>query len=236
MNTSGSTRSRYFIFGGRLSSGAMHENWDRRVWRLAVRERRLPSANATDDRERTPENGVTLSLRLSSRVSVVCPRSLFSALFIFSTASQSRIFPAQVTCQPGEISERIGGKGIMTTTERLRVGRKLERAKTRAYEEAAGFFSPHLFIRESKVVGLTPRSSAAPSGPLIFQLAFSRITRRLSRSWRWSSASVRNSGCGASLAGAVDRAGKGWLATGNSKSSAPPRARIAARSITLRNS
>ena len=35
----------------------------------------------------------------------------------------------------------------------------------------SGFFKPHLSILESKVVGLTPKSSAAPSGPLIFQLA-----------------------------------------------------------------
>jgi hypothetical protein len=44
---------------------------------------------------------------------------------------------------------------------------------------AAGFLSPHCFIRASKVVGLTPISSAAPSGPLIFQLAAWRTTRRL---------------------------------------------------------
>src|SRR5438552_15826076 len=38
----------------------------------------------------------------------------------------------------------------------------------------AGRFSPIFFIRESNVVGFTPRSSAAPSAPLIFQLALSR--------------------------------------------------------------
>src|SRR6266446_6108153 len=55
-------------------------------------------------------------------------------------------------------------------------------------------FRPIFFIRESNVVGFTPRSSAAPSAPLIFQPALSRITTRFSRS-RWSiSASVRNSG------------------------------------------
>src|SRR6266496_4415878 len=57
----------------------------------------------------------------------------------------------------------------------------------------AGRFSPIFFIRESKVVGFTPKSSAAPSAPLIFQLALSRTAARFSRSRSSISGSVRNS-------------------------------------------
>src|SRR5436309_13933355 len=57
----------------------------------------------------------------------------------------------------------------------------------------AGRFSPIFFIRESNVVGFTPRSSAAPSAPLIFQLALSRTAARFSRSRCSISGSVRNS-------------------------------------------
>ncbi len=45
-------------------------------------------------------------------------------------------------------------------------------------ELASGFFNPHFPILESNVVRLTPRSSAAPSGPLIFQLAASKTSSR----------------------------------------------------------
>ena len=48
--------------------------------------------------------------------------------------------------------------------------------------QRSGFLRPHLSILESKVVGFTPKSSAAPSGPLIFQLAASNTCTRLSRS------------------------------------------------------
>src|SRR5208282_6859116 len=44
----------------------------------------------------------------------------------------------------------------------------------------SGFFSPHFSILETKVVGFSPRSSAAPSAPLIFQLAASNASTRLS--------------------------------------------------------
>src|SRR6266403_5508203 len=106
MNSSGNTRA-----GTSFVDGDCHPVRCIRglPWRIAVRERRPPSANATDDRERAPANGVTLSLRLSSRVSVVCPCSLFSPLF--STESDSGISCRQVTCQPGEISDLIEGKG-----------------------------------------------------------------------------------------------------------------------------
>ena len=45
-------------------------------------------------------------------------------------------------------------------------------------------FSPIFLMREIRVVGFTPRSSAAPSAPLIFQPVFCRTIHRLSRSRR----------------------------------------------------
>ena len=77
--------------------------------------------------------------------------------------------------------------------------RRTERIARRAIRTQdgprSGFFKPHFSILEIKVVGFTPKSSAAPSGPLIFQLAASNASKRLSRSKRSSSASVRNLGC-----------------------------------------
>ena len=58
----------------------------------------------------------------------------------------------------------------------------------------SGLFRPHLVILESRVVGFRPMSSAALSGPLIFQLAASNAATRLSRSKRSTSTSVRNLG------------------------------------------
>src|SRR6267378_6418412 len=55
----------------------------------------------------------------------------------------------------------------------------------------AGRLSPIFFTRESKVVGFTPKSSAAPSAPLIFQSVFCRTRRRFSRSRRCISGSVK---------------------------------------------
>jgi membrane protein DedA with SNARE-associated domain len=46
------------------------------------------------------------------------------------------------------------------------------------------------FIRASKVVGLIPNNSAAPSAPLIFQCVFPRMASKLSRSLRCISASA----------------------------------------------
>src|SRR5437667_11244046 len=100
----------------------------------------------------------------------------------------------------------------------------------------AGRFSPIFFIRESNVVGFTPRSSAAPSAPLIFQLAFSRTAPRFSRSRRSISVSVRNSGPALSPDSPdcdLDEGGGGAeFVTPRSKSSGPPRDIITARSIT----
>src|SRR5271169_4919826 len=53
-----------------------------------------------------------------------------------------------------------------------------------------GRLKPIFSIRELKLVGFTPKSSAAPSIPLIFQLAFSRTAKMFSRSRRRISASV----------------------------------------------
>src|ERR1041384_232122 len=69
-----------------------------------------------------------------------------------------------------------------------------------------GFLRFHFSILESKVVGFTPKSSAAPSGPLIFQFAASSTCTRLSRSRRCSSASVRNLGCASLPVEALGRA------------------------------
>src|SRR2546425_6406883 len=89
----------------------------------------------------------------------------------------------------------------------------------------AGRLSPIFFIRESNVVGFTPRSSAAPSAPLIFQLAFSRTAPRFSRSRRTISTSVRNSGPDLSPGSPgcdLDEDGEGAeFVTARSKSSGP---------------
>ena len=70
-------------------------------------------------------------------------------------------------------------------------------------------FSPIFLIRESNVVGFTPRSSAAPSAPLIFQPVFSSTTSRLSRSSRSISGSVSYSKImveeGGELAGTIEK-------------------------------
>src|SRR5215471_21422755 len=57
----------------------------------------------------------------------------------------------------------------------------------------AGLFRPIFPILEINVVGFTPKSSAAPPIPLIFQPVFSRRAKRFSRSGRCISESVRNS-------------------------------------------
>ena len=59
-----------------------------------------------------------------------------------------------------------------------------------------GCLKPIFFMRENKVVGLTPKSSAAPSTPLILQPAFCSTAKRFSRSRRRISDSVRYSGSG----------------------------------------
>jgi len=93
----------------------------------------------------------------------------------------------------------------------------------------AGRRRPIFFMRVTKVVGLTPRSSAAPSAPLIFQFVFSRMTSRFSRSRRCNSDSVRNSGSASPVARAAGRVVAGAdSSAGKSKSSTPPRVRPAA--------
>jgi hypothetical protein len=57
-----------------------------------------------------------------------------------------------------------------------------------------GRFKPSFSIREIKVVGLSPKSSAAPSTPLIFQLVLCKTTKIFSRARRRISDSVRYSG------------------------------------------
>jgi hypothetical protein len=57
-----------------------------------------------------------------------------------------------------------------------------------------GRLKPIFSMRDIKVVGFTPKSSAAPSTPLILQPAFCRTAKRFSRSRRRSSDSVRYSG------------------------------------------
>src|ERR1700739_4823359 len=49
---------------------------------------------------------------------------------------------------------------------------------------SSGRIRPMLSIREIKVVGFIPKSSAAPSAPLIFQRVFCRTIKRVSRSRR----------------------------------------------------
>src|SRR2546422_5930893 len=90
----------------------------------------------------------------------------------------------------------------------------------------SGLSKPHFFILEISVVGFTPRSSDAPSGPLIFQLALVRAAKRLSRSRRCSSASVKISDSCAPSAAVVGLVvgrgrGGGWAAMGRSKSRLP---------------
>jgi hypothetical protein len=100
----------------------------------------------------------------------------------------------------------------------------------------AGRFKPIFSIRELKVVGFTPKSSAAPSTPLIFQLAFVRTAKMFSRSRRRISASVRYSGSAWSTSRGpkeVRSTEEAIPATSNSR--APPRAKITARSMTLRS-
>ena len=97
--------------------------------------------------------------------------------------------------------------------------------------------NPIFLMRDSKVLGFTPSNSAAPWAPLIFQPVFFSAMRTLSRSRRCNSDSVRNSGSGRLATGSVIVT-VGGLGTvvGRSNSRAPPRAKITARSITLRSS
>jgi hypothetical protein len=85
----------------------------------------------------------------------------------------------------------------------------------------AGRLKPIFSIREIKVVGFSPKSSAAPSTPLIFQLAFRKTTKRFSRSRRRISASVRYSGSTSSPSSKTKEF-KSTPVAGKSKSSAPP--------------
>src|SRR5271166_3824184 len=99
----------------------------------------------------------------------------------------------------------------------------------------AGRFRPIFSILEISVVGFTPKSSAAPLTPLIFQPVFRRTTKRFSRSRRCISGSVRYSHwafsafCGAKVIGSSDEP-----VTGRSNSRVPDRAKITARSMTFR--
>jgi len=99
----------------------------------------------------------------------------------------------------------------------------------------AGRFSPIFFIRESKVVGFTPKSSAAPSPPLIVQSGFLKhddeVFALAPLHLRFGQ-KPRPPGCPLRAAQSdVERGGES--VTGRSKSSAPPREIITARSITF---
>ena len=85
--------------------------------------------------------------------------------------------------RPAGWSDRQPAKPTKTDSEPG--GRRLQTAER---------LSPHFRMRESKVAGFTPSSSAAPSGPLTFQRVFWRASKRLSRSRRCNSALVRISG------------------------------------------
>src|SRR5215469_13354521 len=104
-----------------------------------------------------------------------------------------------------------------------------------AYAPFDGFFRPIFAIREIKVEGLTPKSCAAPSAPLIFQPVFRRTARRFSRSWRRISGSVKYSGSGWFTSIRSNEVGSDSF-PGRSNFRAPPHAKITARSMTLRNS
>src|SRR5215471_20216004 len=87
----------------------------------------------------------------------------------------------------------------------------------------AGLFRPIFPILEINVVGFTPKSSAAPSIPLIFQPVFSRTAKRFSRSRRCISESVRYSESDLSPSRGVTGVGSGEESTvGRSNSKAPP--------------
>jgi hypothetical protein len=124
--------------------------------------------------------------------------------------------------------------GFRQLLSRSRCIRGFRTASTNVFGCYAGRWSPHFFIRVTNVVGFTPRSSAAPSAPLIFQFVLCRAARRFSRSRRCSSGSVRISGW-LPVASRVERRG-GECLPGRSKSSAPPRETMTARSITFRSS
>ena len=103
----------------------------------------------------------------------------------------------------------------------------------------AGRFKPICCIRDIKVLGLTPKSSAAPSTPLIFHPVFCRTATRFSRLRRRISDSVRYSSSTWSPLPDSDskRVGStGRPVVGRSNSRAPPRAKMTARSITFRSS
>jgi len=54
--------------------------------------------------------------------------------------------------------------------------------KPKGFTPSQPVASAHLFHRESRVVGFTPKSSAAPCRAFYFPPAFSRIAKRFSRS------------------------------------------------------
>src|ERR1700757_2062351 len=87
----------------------------------------------------------------------------------------------------------------------------------------AGFLKPILAICEIRVVGLIPKSSAAPSVPFIFHPVFCRTIRRLSRLRSRSSASVRypDRTCGGWVELSASIAGRD-LPGGTLKSKSPP--------------
>ena len=100
-----------------------------------------------------------------------------------------------------------------------------------------GRLKPIFFTRAINVDAFTPKSSAAPSMPFIFQPVFRRIARRFSRSWRRISDSVRYSASGSSSScGPKEVRSTKDSVTGRSNSGAPPPAMMTARSMTLRSS
>jgi hypothetical protein len=149
-------------------------------------------------------------------------------------AAVEALLPCQILSPPAEIAPpltvlRVADRPVVATAESL--------AFTH-YDHASGLhhsgrFSPIAFIRESKVVALTPKSSAAPPAPLTFQWVLSNTAKRFSRSRCRSWASVRNSGAASSASRAAGRFTGGASRTGRSNSSTPPRARMTARSITF---
>ena len=82
----------------------------------------------------------------------------------------------RLACKPSELEARRGqleqeGRhfipaDVLPMHEQSSTGRTYTRD---AYAPFDGFFRPIFAIREIKVEGLTPKSCAAPSAPLIFQ-------------------------------------------------------------------
>src|SRR5690349_4006287 len=79
----------------------------------------------------------------------------------------------------GEVAVRI--LTVLNTFVRLRSNPRRQ-GEDKFQEFYSGFFKSHFCNFASSVLGLIPNSSAALSGPLIFQLAVSSASKRLSRS------------------------------------------------------